>query len=155
MTSATGCELTHLDAAYVLGGLSPEERLEFERHLPGCPECSRSIGRLAGLPGLLAQVSPDVLESVQTTEPVPDTLLPALVREVRRGQVRRRWLAGAAAAAAVLVIGAGSVVAVNVFGGDPAPSVAGPAGQDMRPLGQDSVVEIGRASCRERVLPTV
>ena len=35
---------------------------------------------LAGLPGLLARVDPDVLESAPHVEPVPETLLPALVQ---------------------------------------------------------------------------
>ena len=34
------CELAHLDGAYVLGALSPAERLAFERHLPSCAACS-------------------------------------------------------------------------------------------------------------------
>ena len=47
------------DAAYVLGALSPAERREFEEHLAGCARCQRSVAELAGLPGLLAQVSPE------------------------------------------------------------------------------------------------
>ena len=41
------CEFAHDDAAYVLGALSPEDRLAFERHLPTCPECAR-VGAGAG-----------------------------------------------------------------------------------------------------------
>ena len=47
------------DAAYVLGALSPAERREFEEHLAGCPGCQAAVSELAGLPGLLAQVSPE------------------------------------------------------------------------------------------------
>jgi hypothetical protein len=134
------CELAHLDAAYVLGALSPEERLEFERHLPGCETCSRAVGLLAGLPGLLAQVSPEALD--YEPEPVPPTLLPALVREVRRGQVRRRWMTGAVAAAVVLAVGAGTVGVVHTLDDERAPSqsvpTASPA-QDMTQLGQKTV----------------
>ena len=36
--------------------LSPTDRLEFERHLPGCERCRRSVAELAGLPGLLGRV---------------------------------------------------------------------------------------------------
>jgi hypothetical protein len=142
MTGSSGCELAHLDAAYVLGALSPEERLELERHLPGCPACTRAVGQLAGMPGLLAAVSPEVLRS--EPEPVPETLLPALVREVRRERVRRRWLAGAVAAAVVLVVGAGAVAVVQSIDEGRAPSSSAtelptaPAA-DMRPVGQDIV----------------
>ncbi len=135
------CELAHLDAAYVLGALSPEERLEFERHLPGCPTCSIAVSQLAGLPGLLAQVSPEVLE--REPEPVPGTLLPALVREVRRGQVRRRWAVGLAAAAAVVAVGAGTAVVVSVTGDDAPSQQAGPtisAPREMTQVGQSAVL---------------
>lgn len=141
MTGSTGCGRAHLDAAYVLGALSPEERLEFERHLPGCPACRRAVGQLAGLPGLLAQVSPEVLES--EPEPVPASLLPALVRQARRERVRRRWLTGAVAAAVVLAVGGGSVAVVHGLDDEPVPSASptqrsAPA-EDMRPVGQDSM----------------
>jgi hypothetical protein len=138
------CDRSQLDAAYVLGALSPEERLEFERHLPGCPACSRAVGALAGLPGLLAQVSPEVLDSAPVNEPVPDTLLPALVGQVRRERARRRWLTGAAAAAVVLALGAGSVVVQGLDEeGPPSTSptpTATPSGRTMTQVGQDSVL---------------
>ncbi len=116
--SPGSCALTHLDGAYVLGALAPEERLEFERHLADCPVCARSVQQLAGLPGLLSQVSVDVLEAAPADEAMPDTLLPALVREVRRERRRRRrWATGLVAAAAVVVV-AGVSVAVITAGDD-------------------------------------
>lgn len=125
MNDTTSCPFAHLDAAYVLGALSAEERLEFERHLPGCRTCSRAVQELAGMPGLLAQVSSDVLESERVDPPVPDTLLPALVQEVRRTQHRRRWTVALAAAAAVVAIVGGTVALVAVTGDDsPPPAVA-------------------------------
>jgi hypothetical protein len=136
------CELSHLDGSYVLGALSPEERLEFERHLSGCPACARSVQQLAGLPGLLSQVPAEVLESAPADEPVPDTLLPALVREVRRGRRRRRWVTGLAAAAAVVIVGAASVAVVTMNDGDGAPSAvptASPSAREMTPVGTDGV----------------
>ncbi|MEP9361607.1 zf-HC2 domain-containing protein [Nocardioides sp. CN2-186] len=110
--------------AYVLGALAPEERLVFERHLASCPSCSRAVREFAGLPGLLAQVPLDVVESVPAPEPLPETLLPSLVREVRRGQRRRRVLTGLVAAAAVLAVGTASVVAATALTGDDTPSAA-------------------------------
>ena len=133
------CQLGHLDGAYVLGALSPEERLTFERHLSGCPTCSRAVRELAGLPGLLAQVPLDVVESPEADVPLPDTLLPSLVREVRRGERRRRrvtWLA--AAAAAVLVGGGGTAALVLHDDGGPATrpvATASAPARTMTPLG--------------------
>ena len=43
----------------MLGALSPSERREFKEHLAGCPSCQAAVSELAGLPGLLAQVSPE------------------------------------------------------------------------------------------------
>jgi hypothetical protein len=135
---SSNCELSHLDGAYVLGALSPEERLEFERHLARCPACARAVQQLAGLPGLLSQVSAEVLESAPVDEPVPDTLLPALVREVRRGRRRRHWATGLAAAAAVVAV-AGVSVAVVTAGDDgppsTAPSISAAPSQQMTPVG--------------------
>ena len=121
------CIHSHLDGAYVLGALAPEERLEFERHLAGCPTCSRSVRDLAGLPGLLAQVSPEVLEAGPEEEPPPETLLPALVREVRRSRHRRRLVVGLAAAAAVAVLGIGSAAVLTHDGGGGGAPAAAPS----------------------------
>ncbi|GAB3035414.1 zf-HC2 domain-containing protein [Parafrigoribacterium mesophilum] len=105
MTGATDSYL-QWDAAYVLGALSVKERLEFERHLATCAECSAAVADLAGLPGLLAKVSENDIDAVPP--PAPD-LLPQLARATRRRRVRSRLLAvgtavAAAAAAAVLAI---------------------------------------------------
>jgi hypothetical protein len=102
------CEHAEQDGAYVLGALSPAERLDFERHLATCEECARSVRELAGLPGLLSRVDVAVLEepSDAAAPPVPDALLTNLVREVSRGQRRRRFVTSGLAAAAILAIAA-------------------------------------------------
>ena len=137
------CEHTHLDGAYVLGALAPDERLAFERHLASCATCTASVRDLAGLPGLLAQVTVDQVESTVEPDPVPDTLLPSLVREVRRTQHRRRWTIGLAAAAAVVALGAGTAGVVALTGPDApvqqvAPVIAAP--QEMVQVDQTSVL---------------
>ena len=110
------CGFAHDDAAYVLGALSLADRQEFERHLPGCADCSRAVGELAGLPGLLGRVDASVVEEPEVDDPVPATLLPALSREVRQARRRRTWAAaGLAAAAAVAVVVA---LTVGQVGGD-------------------------------------
>lgn len=87
-------QFTMYDAAYVLGALSPSDRREFENHLKVCSACARSVGELAGLPGLMSRVSIDQLTA--EPEPVPETLLPSLARAVRRQRVSRRLGVGAA-----------------------------------------------------------
>ena len=118
------CGHEHEDGAYVLGALSPEDRVAFERHLPGCPTCAQSVRELAGLPGLLARVPVEILDPEQPPTPVPDTLLPALVRATRRSRQRRAWITGGlVAAAAAVAIGA---VGVTTLGDDSPPSTAPP-----------------------------
>jgi hypothetical protein len=79
----------------------------YEAHLAGCPSCSGAVTELAGLPGLLAKVP---LEEVTAppAAPLPETLLPGLLREVGARRRRRRVVAlSAAAAAVVIAVGAG------------------------------------------------
>ena len=95
------------DAAYVLGALSPADRREFEDHLTVCAACASSVSELAGLPGLMSRVSIDQLTA--EPEPLPETLLPALARAVRRERGRRRLAVGSAAAAAACLIAVGAV----------------------------------------------
>jgi hypothetical protein len=118
-----GCGHEHEDGAYVLGALSPEDRVAFERHLPGCPACAEAVRELAGLPGLLARVPLEVVDAEQLTTPVPDTLLPSLVRRARRTRRRRMWITtGLVAAAATVAIGA---VGVSTLGNDdPSPGAS-------------------------------
>ena len=142
------CPHSHLDGSYVLGALAPAERQEFEQHLADCAECARSVRDLAGLPGLLARIDPEVLTSPGADDPVPETLLPALVGDVRRTERRRTWVTAGLAAAAAVAVTVGSVAAIGAFGSDPSPSAAPPvatstptfpAGQPMVPLGEASV----------------
>ena len=120
------CEFADRDGSYVLGALSPAERLEFEEHLAACAECAQAVRELAGLPGLLARVDPTVLEQPVLDDPVPDTLLPALTREVRRTR-RRRVLTTCGVAAAAVVV-AVVPLALRGSGDGGAPSAAGSPG---------------------------
>ncbi|WP_426241594.1 anti-sigma factor family protein [Nocardioides sp. LHG3406-4] len=144
MNAPRSCEFAHHDGAYVLGSLSPAERSEFERHLAGCQDCARAVRELAGLPGLLAKVSPDVLESNHAPEPVPATLLPALVGEARRSQRRRTTMLVGLAAAAALIVAGGSAAVLIAFDsgsqpvGQSAPPSAAPT-EAMDPVGSAPV----------------
>ncbi|WP_027940749.1 anti-sigma factor family protein [Amycolatopsis taiwanensis] len=111
------------DAAYVLGALSPEDREAFEQHLKECAECDRAVQEMAGLPGLLSRVTPEMLDDREA----PADLLPSALTRVRRARRRRAlavaggWVTSVAAAAAL--------VAVLM------PSNASPPGTAMTPLG--------------------
>jgi hypothetical protein len=146
------CGFAHDDGAYVLGALSPAERLAFKQHLADCAECTRSVAALAGLPGLLGRVDAAVLEEQETPEEPPPTLLPALMEEVRRTRRHRTLLtAGLAAAAAAVLV----VVPIGLWqlDGDSSPTTPSSAGappssdpsdatdepvpqQEMRPIGE-------------------
>ena len=104
-------EFALYDAAYVLGALSPAERREFEDHLKGCAACASSVGELAGLPGLMSQVS--VEELTAEVEAPPETLLPSLARAVRRERARRRLTFGTAAVAAACLVAVGAVALIG------------------------------------------
>jgi hypothetical protein len=97
------------------------------------------VRELAGLPGLLARVDPAVLTAEAGDEPVPATLLPGLVRRVRRTQRRRLFATGGLAAAAAAMVALGSVAATGgLDSGAPTGhnAVALPVGQSMLPVGQ-------------------
>jgi hypothetical protein len=124
------------DAAYVLGALSPAERREFEEHVASCPPCRAAVSELAGIPGLLAQVSPadaamlslaadnevelgetpdaaEVETELIETGP-PPSLLPKMIKAAR---ARRRKMVAAIAgiAAAVILVIAGVAVATGLL----------------------------------------
>ena len=104
------CSYATWDAAYVLGSLSTTDRREFESHLSGCDTCSRAVRDLAGMPGLLGRLDPEIFDEGDP-EPAPDTLLPRLIDAMHRGQRRRTWFtAGLAAAAAVVITVGGALV---------------------------------------------
>lgn len=140
------CPSSHDDAAYVLGALSPADRLAFERHLDTCEDCARAVRELAGLPGLLGRVDASLLEQLPTASPVPASLLPALSREVRRRGRRRTFAAAGAAAAAAAVVATSVVLPLATSPGDQesaAPSspsaTASPSGaapEEMQPVGE-------------------
>ncbi|WP_344441416.1 zf-HC2 domain-containing protein, partial [Kitasatospora nipponensis] len=114
----------HLDAgAYVLGVLDEADRVAFEAHLADCPRCAAELDELAGVAGMLGELSK--VEPLATAPVGPSPrLLEGLLDEVvairRRGRRRRLWLV---AAAAVLVVG-GPAATVAVLDSGPAASKA-------------------------------
>jgi hypothetical protein len=136
------CSYATWDGAYVLGSLSPADRRDFEGHLAGCADCSRAVRDLAGLPGLLGRLDPEVFDEGEP-EPVPDTLLPRLVDAMHRGQRRRTWFTAGLAAAAAVVVTVGGVLVIDQ-GGSSSPEAAKPptsaataTAVPMTPVGTD------------------
>jgi len=115
------CEFAHLDGVYVLGALAAGERAAYERHLPGCVECTRALRDLAGIPGLLGRVQLETVEQLRPAEPVPATLLPAVQAEVRRAQGRRRVAVGSFVAAAAVLLALLAVGVGTTLGDDAQP----------------------------------
>ena len=94
------------DGAYVLGALDDLDRRAFETHMQTCAECRARVAAARPTVGLLAGLS---LGDVTDAEPMPDTLLPGLLRAARRERARSRRVLGglmavAAASAAALVV---------------------------------------------------
>jgi hypothetical protein len=120
------CEFAYDDGAYVLGALTPAERVAYERHLTGCAACREAVAEIAVLPGLLGRLDPadlpEVLPPATESSRVP-TLL-AAVRDQRRRErsAARRRYALTALVAAVLALLAGFGTATTLR---PAPEVAG------------------------------
>jgi hypothetical protein len=135
------CKFAHDDGAYLLGALAPSDRLEYERHLAGCDDCTTAVRDLAGLPGLLGRIERSVLEDPAQPEPVPEALLPALLREVHRARRRRTVAVGVLAAAAVAVIVA---LGAAVVRDDATPTgvAAGPETSEVVPLRMAPIGEV-------------
>lgn len=95
------------DAAYVLGALRGAERSAFEAHLSTCAQCAQRVAELRAVPAMLAGITEADLaaDAPARSGPVPDTLLPALLRAVRTERRRRRGLiAGLASVAAACAL---------------------------------------------------
>jgi hypothetical protein len=135
-----GCSFAHEAGAYVVGALSTTERLDFERHLADCDACSRAVRELAGLPGLLGRLDPSVVETPADDGPVPATVLPALVREVRTR--RRRVVLVSAAGAAVVALVASLAVWWAVEPGEAPPAPPGSGSPSVVARAMDPVGEV-------------
>lgn len=141
----TDDNLAEWDAAYVLGALSVDERLEYERYVAANPARAAKLTELAGLPGILNALTRDeaaaLIEDVdvQPAAERPLDLMPSLARAAARRQQRSRrtFFAAAIASAAALLI-AGGIVGANVFPRE-STSVTTVAMQPMEPAGRGGI----------------
>ena len=110
------------DAAYVLGALSDTERRAFERHMLGCAECTARVAEITYLPdqlrGLTERDFTDAAHAnIEAVPPLPETLLPGLLRAAGHERRRRGWLMGVVASSAAAAIVALSVALSSGGGG--------------------------------------
>jgi hypothetical protein len=112
-------ESTHVDvAAYALGGLDKDEDEAFRVHLDQCPACWAELERMVDVTALLSRLDPaEVLGEPEMPGP---HVLEGMFREVRSERRASRQRGLLAAAAAVVLIVAGPIVArsVDVGGSD-------------------------------------
>lgn len=96
----------HDDAAYVMGLLSGDDLAAFEDHLTTCEACRESVAQLRPTAGLLAELSAqDLMDALEPdpapAPPMPDTLLPGLLRRAGIQRRRQRWLSAGISGLAV------------------------------------------------------
>ena len=111
------CEHEHDDGAYVLGALSPAERVAYERHLATCSFCREAVADMSALPDLLSRL--DAREFAKLVDPLTP-------RAPRRNGWRVRVLSSAAAVVLVALVAIG-VVAWTRDSAAPATPPPGPA----------------------------
>jgi Putative zinc-finger len=114
VNSAGDCaQARHELGVYVLGAIGPGERAQVDRHLATCPRCREELAGLAGLPGLLRKVPPDVAQAWvdEASGSRPGPPLDRLISRMSAIRLRRRLTAAAAA----LIIGVAAAVGLQVL----------------------------------------
>jgi hypothetical protein len=115
------------DGAYVLGALDPGELVEYEAHLAECPACRDAVEQLRPTVAVLSRAR--AAGYTEHPEPMPDTLLPGLLRRATQERNRRRgFVAALGGLAAACVI----ALAVVVWPGSD--STTAPTAHAMRVL---------------------
>jgi anti-sigma factor RsiW len=107
-------QVRHELGVYVLGAIGPGDRAKVEQHLAVCPRCREELVGLAGLPGLLRRLPPDVATQAwadDTSGSRPGPPLDRLIGRMSSIRLRRRLTAVAAA----LVIGLGAATGLGVL----------------------------------------
>lgn len=89
------------DGAYVLDALAPDERAAFEAHLSTCAECQARVAEGRAAAGLLVGLTD---ADIADPGPVPDTLLPGLLRRATAERTRRRLITGSIGAVAAACV---------------------------------------------------
>ena len=104
---------------YVLGSIDPAERALVDAHLATCQECRDELAGLAGLPALLARLTPDEVSRISAEDPVwvtsdePPAELIGTVLDLAKAKRRRERWRYLSAAAAVVLLAAGAFAGVR------------------------------------------
>lgn len=117
-------ELHEWAGAYTLGALDPDDRRRFERHLAECARCATEIRALAPIPGLLAQLDTDDLDSSirpETADAISRRIQHA-TQQLRTS--RNRWRLAAITAAAIVISVLATVASVTIDNDDPSTDAA-------------------------------
>jgi predicted anti-sigma-YlaC factor YlaD len=126
MTSVGECgEIRRALGVYILGAISPADRSTVERHLARCAGCRAELAGLAALPGRLGSVpaadmtrmAGDERDRAGRDERPADAPLETLLDRTARIRRQLRWRRLAVAAAAVLIVGGGTVAGSRVLYG--------------------------------------
>lgn len=123
----------HALAVYVLGAIEPAERAVVDAHLASCPQCRQELAGLAGLPALLRRVTQAEAAGLSAGDDAGDRglgsalALSALLGQAVRARRHRLRVQLAAAAAAGVIAGAGSVLGWNAAQGTADLFMPGPA----------------------------
>lgn len=113
MTESWDCAEVKISlGVYMLGAIDPAERALVDAHLATCRDCRDELAGLAGIPALLARVSPEEIERIGADDPVrvddeppPPALLDTVLDLAAARRRRNRWRLAAAAAAVVAIAG--------------------------------------------------
>lgn len=108
------------DAAYVLGALEGEDLRAFTEHLNRCIRCQTQVAQLGGIPALLQRADSSAWEPPEDSAP-PETLLPALLRDVAADRRRRRIRTSLTTLAAACLVAVLAIVGSNIWSNAHAP----------------------------------
>jgi Putative zinc-finger len=101
----------HDDGPYVLGALDDADRQSFEAHLLTCAECRDRVAQLRPTADLLTGLPLSALTNDDPMPPMPETLLPGLLRRARQERRRRGAVIASITAAAAAAVAAIAIVA--------------------------------------------
>ncbi|WP_404289410.1 zf-HC2 domain-containing protein [Glutamicibacter arilaitensis] len=123
--------------AYALGGLNPDEQVNFESHLAGCPECRQEMAAFAPVAGRLGAVDAGTARTLLESRPIEPAVSPEidLLDALRARRRSRRILQRSAVVVAVAASVTAGVFLAPVVRPAPAPDaryeVVGVAGQQV------------------------
>jgi hypothetical protein len=138
----TTCDITTSIGAYLLGSLESGEWVTIDQHVRECEVCQADLVRLAGLPGLMAQLSIDEVIADVIDQPTTATTIP------RSPRTLRKWLATAALIIAIAGSVAGGLLA-RTTGPSPAAGPSSVRSQTFTLTGSNTTTRVrGSASLR-------